>query len=1178
MDLGALTAPGSVLAAFVDAEWYRSCYPDVAAAGAEPLHHYLYHGASEGRNPNPWFDGGWYAKHYPDVQISGMNPLVHYLKHGAAELRNPHPKFNAAWYVSQHPEAVNNPLLHHVLYGRIQDWPIDRPLRIDDYLPAPSVAGPRSRVRPLVDVIVPVYRGEAQTKRCLTSVLNDRQRPPGQIIVIDDRSPEPQLTKWLVGLAVAGKITLLRNKKNLGFVASTNRGLIAAGDHDVVLLNSDTEVPAGWLNRLATHAYSAPNIASVSPLSNNATICSYPSVAGGGLRSGMTLAILDNACKEGNNTRSIDVPTTVGFCMYIRGAALTEIGLLDEGAFGRGYGEENDFCMRATGKGWRHLLACDVFVYHEGSVSFKSDTVSLAAEGMKVLLQRYPGYDRLIARHVQLDDIAPFRFAVTAALFRLSKLPLILMISHELGGGVSRHINGLVQRLAHRANFLLLTTSPHGAVLSVPTLPEHPKIILGAASIADLGSILKSAGVSRLHIHHLMGMDLDVRGLIHYIGVPFDLTVHDYFALCPQTNLVSVHDGYYCGEPGPSLCNACIAERPSHDATDILSWRRTYDWQFLEADRVLCPSSDVRDRLAHYGYAGAAIIAPHEAVTAGFWPTAARSVVGRKLRIAILGVLAGHKGRHTVEAVTDLADPATTEFHLIGYPEKELTEGLAARLQVFGEYADEDLSAILLRIKPDVVWFPAPWPETYSYTLSAAIDAGLPIIASRIGAFQERIAGRPMSWLVNPNASTAAWVQVFESVRATLARGRPTEIPIARPAIADFYATQYLSPSPRLSRGKGGLIDLRRDGRLSVVVVPERLSDGGFSPCAHIRLLQPLDHPQINGDFDIVIADAEEALRYRADVIVTQRHAVPDTAAGVALVRHSRANQTALVYDIDDDLLDVPRDHADFEELHGKSKLVKYLVANASSVWVSTPALAKRVEISAREVRLIANGLDERIWADLPTPAPCRNGSIRILCMGTATHDADLNLVLPALLRLDAALGSGISVHLIGFTTNQNLPHWISRPDMSVNACKSYPGFVNWITQQPGWHIGLAPLVATSFNESKSAIKTLDYAALGLAVLASDVTAYQGSIADGPGGVLVANDSAAWFDQLRRLTHDGVLRRDLATGGKAALNDHTLAAQAALRRSAWLSLTDNIATKRLRKTHGAPLLSSAGRR
>ncbi|MGA8194814.1 MAG: glycosyltransferase, partial [Acetobacteraceae bacterium] len=396
----------------------------------------------------------------------------------------------------------------------------------------------------------------------------------------------------------------------MGFVASANIGFGTAGTHDVVLLNSDTEVPSGWLTRLAGHAYATPRVASVSPFSNNATICGYPHVEGGAPAFSLPTAELDAVCRAANGGRSVELPTTVGFCMYIRRAALADVGLFDADAFGRGYGEENDFCLRASARGWRHLLACDTFVYHEGAVSFGAGASAAAQQGLSVLAERYPHYARLIAQHVKLDAAGPFRIAATMQLFRRSGLPTILMLTHDMGGGVRRHIDALVERTAGKANCLLLESAARGAVLSVPALPGHPELALPAERVADLASVLNSAVIARAHVHHMMSMDLDVRSLLHRLGVPFDVTVHDYFAICPQVNLLPWMQGAYCGEPGPAFCNACIADRPSHGSRDIVSWRRDNAWQFLEADRVFCPSEDVRTRLARYGYDARAIVVP----------------------------------------------------------------------------------------------------------------------------------------------------------------------------------------------------------------------------------------------------------------------------------------------------------------------------------------------------------------------------------------------------------------------------------------------------------------------------------------------------------------------------------------------------------------------------------------
>ncbi len=201
---------------FLDPDWYRARYPDIAANELDPYQHFIRYGAAEKRDPNRFFDSAWYVEHYPDVAASGLNPLLHYAQAGAAELRNPHPKFDAAYYVDQHPDAAANPLLYHLRVGMARGYATERSIDIRDYLPSEKSPLPVPRGI-FADVVIPVCHGLEATMRCIRSVLADRALPLARIIVVDDRSPEPELTDWLDELAREGQIHLIRNRRHLGF-------------------------------------------------------------------------------------------------------------------------------------------------------------------------------------------------------------------------------------------------------------------------------------------------------------------------------------------------------------------------------------------------------------------------------------------------------------------------------------------------------------------------------------------------------------------------------------------------------------------------------------------------------------------------------------------------------------------------------------------------------------------------------------------------------------------------------------------------------------------------------------------------------------------------------------------------------------------------------------------------
>ncbi len=268
----------------------------------------------------------------------------------------------------------------------------------------------------MIDVIIPVYKGARETRRCVDSVLASVQREPFEVVVVDDASPDEEIGAYANELAAARRVTLVRNDANAGFVRSVNRGMAMHADRDVVLLNSDTEVANDWLDRLRKSAWSAPDVGTATPFSNNATICTYPFPGwAGGMPGTLGLAALDRLFATANAGQTVVLPTAVGSCMYIRRACLEAVGLFDAERFGRGYGEENDFCLRAAKAGWRSVLAGDVFIFHEGAVSFSDERSARARAAEQALLEVHPDYLRLVREFTLRDPASALREVVDAA-------------------------------------------------------------------------------------------------------------------------------------------------------------------------------------------------------------------------------------------------------------------------------------------------------------------------------------------------------------------------------------------------------------------------------------------------------------------------------------------------------------------------------------------------------------------------------------------------------------------------------------------------------------------------------------------------------------------------------------------------------------------------------------------
>lgn len=288
------------------------------------------------------------------------------------------------------------------------------------FVPPPPVANVGEK-QP-VDVLIPVYDGLEETLECINSVLSARKlnRTPYRLVVIEDVTPVPGLRKALKVLAAKGKITLVQNPVNLGFIRSMNRAMALSPRQDVVWLNADTRVHGNWLDRLRTVAYSAEDIASVTPFTNNGELMSFPvSRVSQPMPSAAQQAQLDELARL-TDSPAMEIETGCGFCLYIKRSAINVVGYLDEVHLLRGYGEETDWCLRAHGLGWRHMGAPGLFVAHQGGISFREEKTLRVAHNNAILRRRYPDASSRYQDFCLRDPIKPARQKLQRA--RLAEL------------------------------------------------------------------------------------------------------------------------------------------------------------------------------------------------------------------------------------------------------------------------------------------------------------------------------------------------------------------------------------------------------------------------------------------------------------------------------------------------------------------------------------------------------------------------------------------------------------------------------------------------------------------------------------------------------------------------------------------------------------------------------------
>lgn len=282
-----------------------------------------------------------------------------------------------------------------------------------------------------VVVCIPVFGAHDYFVACLTSVL--RHTPSSvKILICDDASPDPRSGQHVRELAATSEaeheVSYLRREQNLGFPGNVNDAFAVASPADVVILNSDCEVSAGWVEGLRDAARSDSRVATATALTNHGTIVSVPerNQPKSGLPSGWTLDEAAAAVRAASLQLRPRLPTAVGHCVYVRRSALELVGDFDT-AFAPGYGEEVDFSQRCLQAGLAHVLADDVLVLHHGGASLAVDgrPNPVQAKNERLLAERYPYYHRAVS-DLSRDLGGPVPRALSAARRALRRTSVVI--------------------------------------------------------------------------------------------------------------------------------------------------------------------------------------------------------------------------------------------------------------------------------------------------------------------------------------------------------------------------------------------------------------------------------------------------------------------------------------------------------------------------------------------------------------------------------------------------------------------------------------------------------------------------------------------------------------------------------------------------------------------------------
>ncbi|EKT4452353.1 glycosyltransferase [Pseudomonas putida] len=635
-----------------------------------------------------------------------------------------------------------------------------------------------------IDIIIPIYGGASETIECIESVLAAKNKKNARFVLINDCTPDPLISKYLIALEArkVENLVVIHRTQNGGFSEAVNIGFSIADNRDVILLNADTVVQNHWIDRICAAAEDDSRIGTITPLSNNAEICTAPYMCKSlNIEDVEFAAQVDRKASIVNSRKVIDIPVAIGFCMFIRRECLNEIGLFDAAKWGRGYGEEVDFCMKATAQGWRHTMLSDTFVVHRGNVSFGDEKLERVKESARKIAQIYPFYDGLIQRFIKTDPGRELRRNLNLAVISdLLPKNRTLHLTHKFGGGTEQYVNDMellnIQEgstpitLKFESNgcstLCFDMTDHHQGGFFVTNHEEHYMPGESDNLIRDL-SLLK---LSNVHIHSPYGVQPK---LLNWLSKhSFVITVHDYAWICPQVTLTPGGKPFEGDEHHD--CNICMNLYQPHPALEhfvtadksVDKYRGNFTDLFAKAKTILVGATDVRDRMIRFGMKGKYKVIPHAAPETSIFHKVERLPEiphSGPIKVAMIGGISEIKGYFTLIECAREAELKNLplEFIVFGHTMNDQHLSGFRNITVLGRYKDAELFDLISSNRPHLALFPSNCPETFSYTLSHAFRMGLWPVATDLGAPAERINASKFGTIYSSDISTSDLLQLI---------------------------------------------------------------------------------------------------------------------------------------------------------------------------------------------------------------------------------------------------------------------------------------------------------------------------------------------------------------------------------------------------------------------------------
>ena len=788
-----------------DHEYYSNQSRTKFLTPTQGLLHYLKYGYKKGHNPSKKFNGNTYLKKYPDVKEAGLNPLVHYLKYGKNEEKtdkcdknireyklveesglynheyyseqvskgfgsprhgllhylehgfkqgyNPSKYFDGEAYFNRYPDVKNsslNPLVHYLKYGIKEERIGLKEIEFKNLNDTYNIEKIIKQLTKKVTVIT-IADNIKYLNDCIRNLIK-YNKTEFEIIIINQKYDN------ISNYISFNNIKIINIENTLHKLINTLKMIIKKTDDDILFIKNNVITYEKFLMKLTIAAYSNERTGIVIPISNYSSISLTEDLDNNHI-------LINNVSKKEYNETPI--PNTT--CMYIKNKLLKRTPLREDEKW------LEHLCSKAVYDGWKSVFDDSTFVNYQQLKNNQKQDDEFA------LVDPYNSENQPTVRFLNSQAYSNSNKSVQSYLNQENNenynKKRILYVMHY-SGGVEFAVKDIAKSVSGEYDCYILKAYPSKFILYhlseeifIPIqefdlkYPWHSTLLHSEEYKQIYFYILANLNIDIIEIDHLLFHTFDIIDVGEILNIPTIITIHDYYYICPTFVLLDENNKYcggYCENDGKN-CSKRVKwfNLPINITEWKIEWQKQMLKIFKRCNNILTATNFTKNMiLKHYPDLNTEDIQliehGRDLIKYDNFSIIPNSY--QPVKILIPGTLSVHKGSEFVKKLKKIDVENKLELHFLGGVDDEIKKiGVA-----HGKYKREEFSKHVYKIKPSFIGIFSIWPETYSYTLTESLSAGIPIIGSNMGALKERIEDYDCGWLIDINKPEEAYEKILK--------------------------------------------------------------------------------------------------------------------------------------------------------------------------------------------------------------------------------------------------------------------------------------------------------------------------------------------------------------------------------------------------------------------------------